>query len=130
MADYNRVKYWIDLSLYDFDTAKAMLDTKRYLYVGFMCHQAIEKSLKACFVSANEANPPYTHNLTVLAEKSGIYDDLSDKQKDFIDFLDPLNIEARYPVLKEKLLLILTDKKCMEIISATEELLKWIIKKF
>ncbi|WP_330636719.1 HEPN domain-containing protein [Acutalibacter sp.] len=27
--------------------AKAMLETKRFLYVGFMCHQTIEKGLKA-----------------------------------------------------------------------------------
>ena len=38
--------YWIEMSDYDFDTAKAMLETKRYLYVAFMCHQTIEKILK------------------------------------------------------------------------------------
>lgn len=37
-----KVKYWIDLAEYDFETAKAMFDTKRYLYVGFMCHQTID----------------------------------------------------------------------------------------
>lgn len=26
----DKVKYWIDMSDYDFDTAKAMLETKRY----------------------------------------------------------------------------------------------------
>jgi hypothetical protein len=31
-------KYWVELSHYDLETAQAMLDTKRYLYVGFMCH--------------------------------------------------------------------------------------------
>lgn len=30
-----KVKYWIDTAEYDLDTAKAMLDTGRYLYVGF-----------------------------------------------------------------------------------------------
>lgn len=33
-----KVAYWIEMSDYDFDTAKAMLQTGRYLYVGFMCH--------------------------------------------------------------------------------------------
>ena len=28
-----RVKYWIDTAQYDLDTAEAMLQTKRYLYV-------------------------------------------------------------------------------------------------
>ncbi|MGB9745400.1 MAG: HEPN domain-containing protein, partial [Bacteroidales bacterium] len=39
----DKVKYWQDLSDYDMETAVAMLKSRRYLYVGFMCHQAIEK---------------------------------------------------------------------------------------
>jgi len=39
----DKVAYWKDLSDYDFDTAIAMLHSGRYLYVGFMCHQSIEK---------------------------------------------------------------------------------------
>ncbi len=37
----DKVTYWVEMSDYDFDTAKAMLDTKRYLYVAFMCHQVV-----------------------------------------------------------------------------------------
>ena len=33
-------------TIYDLDTAKAMLKSERYLYVGFMCNLAIEKILK------------------------------------------------------------------------------------
>lgn len=43
MAD--KVRYWIELSDYDLETAQAMLETSRFLYVGFMCHQVIEKAL-------------------------------------------------------------------------------------
>ena len=46
-----KMKYWTELSDYDMKTAEAMLQSKRYLYVGFMAHQAIEKILKAYFVS-------------------------------------------------------------------------------
>ena len=31
------VEHWIERSQYDLDTAKAMLDTGRYLYVAYMC---------------------------------------------------------------------------------------------
>jgi len=47
MNKQDKVKYWVDIANYDFDTAKAMLESKRFLYVGFMCHQTIEKILKA-----------------------------------------------------------------------------------
>jgi len=44
----DKAKYWIDIADYDIETAKAMLVSKRYLYVGFMCHQAIEKTESLC----------------------------------------------------------------------------------
>jgi HEPN domain-containing protein len=39
-------KYWLEIASYDLKTAEAMLNSKRFLYVGFMCHQSIEKILK------------------------------------------------------------------------------------
>ena len=44
------ILYWINLSKYDIDTAKAMLASRSYLYVLFTCQQAIEKMLKALVV--------------------------------------------------------------------------------
>lgn len=120
------MKYWIDMAIYDFESAKAMLETKRYLYVGFMCHQTIEKILKAYFCKNSSETPPYTHNLTKLAKLSSLYEEFLDEQKDFLDLLEPLNIEARYPSDKELLLKSLNEQKCSELIKETEELLLWI----
>lgn len=70
---------------------------------------------------------PHTHNLLLLAEKSNIIKLMGDMELDFIDFLQPLNIEAaRYPEVKQKLLDVLTEEKCNEIYSLTKELLIWI----
>lgn len=43
----NKIKYWIELSDYDIITAEALFKSQRFLYVGFMCHQTIEKVFKA-----------------------------------------------------------------------------------
>ncbi|MCR5849431.1 MAG: HEPN domain-containing protein [Bacteroidaceae bacterium] len=43
MTKEEKVRYWLDIADYDFDTAKAMHQTGRWLYVAFMCHQVIEK---------------------------------------------------------------------------------------
>ena len=43
----DKIKYWVEIADYDFDTAIAMLESRRLLYVGFMCHQVIEKMIKA-----------------------------------------------------------------------------------
>jgi len=122
-------EYWLDLARYDLETAKVMNQSRRYLYVGFMCHQVIEKSLKAYYSQRFKSAPPYTHNLSLLAEKAGLYSVMAEEQKNFIDFLEPLNIEARYPTQKDKLLALLTSEKCMEIVQRTESELQWVMTK-
>jgi HEPN domain-containing protein len=124
-----KVKYWVDLSDYDFETAEAMLKSGRLLYVGFMCHQTIEKILKAYFNSKFDEPPPYLHNLTLLSVKSGINELLQDELKEIINLLEPLNIEARYPTHKQQLLNSLTNSKCKEILLKTKELQKWVKEK-
>ncbi len=114
---------------YDLETAKAMLATGRYLYVGFMCHQVIEKALKAYWSSVKEEPPLKIHTLSRLAEKTGIDKEMSDDQLDVIDLLEPLNIEARYPSYKERLLKSLSHGRCEKLIEQTDDLLIWIKNK-
>lgn len=114
------------MSDYDFDTAQAMLETKRYLYVGFMCHQVIEKILKAYWTIKLEEPPLKIHTLSRLAEKTGIDELMSESQLDFIDVLELLNIEARYPSYKERLMRSLNEERCKELIAKTDELRLWI----
>lgn len=121
----DKIQYWLDLAQYDLDTAQAMLETKRYLYVGFMCHQVIEKTLKA-IISSKDIIPPKIHRLSKLAQVGECYNLLSDEQKDFLDTLDPLNITARYPENKDKLSAILNDKVCKRIYSETGEMLCYL----
>jgi len=124
-----KVKYWTELADYDFDTAKALLESKRNLYVGFMCHQTIEKMLKAYYTKLFDEIPPYTHRLSFLTEKTGLEGILSEDQKGTIDELEPLNIEARYPQYKQEIFRIMTDEKCVHVLKVTEELKQWIEKK-
>lgn len=122
----SKTKYWLEMSEYDLDTAEAMLETGRYLYVGFMCHQTIEKILKAYVVFTLKENAPHTHNLTLLSKHSNIYDLMNEDQLDFLDILEPLNIEARYPTHKEKIMKSLNLNRCSEILKNTKEMSQWI----
>ena len=126
MAVSKKMAYWVELADYDLATARAMLRTKRYLYVGFMCHQSIEKLVKAAFTKVGSVTPPFTHSLIDLAKRASVYEEFSDAQKDFLDYIQPLNIQARYPTEKEKIFKTLSNKKCEEIIKGTERLSKWI----
>ena len=124
-----KIKYWVELSDYDLETAEAMLKTKRYLYVGFMCHQSLEKIFKAYYLKLKSEDVPYSHSLSYLAKKGEFYNIFSEGQKDFIDQVEPLNIEARYPSHKERLLKSLTEERCFYLIEKTKEIQEWIKKK-
>jgi HEPN domain-containing protein len=125
--DYDKIEYWNEMSAYDFDTAKAMLNTGRYLYVGFMCHQAVEKALKGKFVEAKpEGDLPYIHNLVRIAEFAEIFDAMPQDYKKFLVNMMPMNIEARYPRKKDEVFKSLTKERCEEIIKDTEDFLKWV----
>ena len=73
----------VDLAEYDIETAKAMLKSGRYLYVGFMCHQVIEKALKAVVARdcAEGELSPKTHDLGKLAARTNLFDKMTDEQR-------------------------------------------------
>ena len=121
-----KVVYWIEIAEYDLETAGDMLEAKRFLYVGFMCHQVIEKILKACYVSKHDEIPPYVHNLKRLASLCALYEKMSGEQKDFLDILEPLNVEARYPSQKDRIGRSLTEEACQALLSKTGDLYQWI----
>jgi HEPN domain-containing protein len=123
-----RVEYWLELADYDIETAKAMLQTKRFLYVGFMCHQSIEKAIKAVIArDCDEGEiPPKIHHLLKLADRAGLFQKMSAEQQAFIKELNPMNIEARYPEYKEAIAAGLTAEICRELLEGAEELLCWI----
>jgi HEPN domain-containing protein len=125
-SDKKLINYWISLAQYDFETSEVMLNAGRLLYVGFMCHQTIEKALKACYTKFRDNVPPYSHNLSYLAMESGIYDLLTEDQKLLLDTLDPLNIESRYPDYKKRILESLTYEKCRFLMNRTKELFEWL----
>ena len=126
MSKDEKVAYWLDLADYDLDTAEGLFTVKRWLYVGFMCHQVIEKTLKAYWTANKEDDPPYTHNLAQLAIRSGIYEQMTEEQQRCIATLMPMNIEARYPEYKNELSKQMTETFCRQIIDDTHSLQQWI----
>ena len=129
MTKEEKVKYWVELSDYDLETAEGMMQIKKYLYVGFMCHQVIEKIFKAVYSDRKDDIPPYVHKLVLIARRANFYDSFPEEHKDFIDQVEPLNIKTRYPDYKKELANKLTEAKCIEILRKTKNLQLWIKKK-
>jgi len=122
------VKHWIERAEYDLETAKAMLDSARYLYVAYTCQQAIEKIFKAIIAQQNKENLPI-HNLNRLAELAEIQDDLTSDKFNFLAELTPYCIEARYGDYKESLSEIIDKEKAKEIFEETKRIFRWLLQK-
>ncbi len=118
--------YWLMIAEYDLETAKAMHETKRYLYVGFMCHQCIEKILKGIYVARKNETPPRIHNLARLLEIVGLDSNIPQDLLDFMLALNPLNLATRYPDYKLELLKEIDNVYSEKLIFDTGRLLTWL----
>lgn len=92
-----------------------MLESKRFLYVGFLCHQVAEKCLKAHFWHTHKRESPRTHNLLLLSQEAKVDQILDEGHFVLFNELMPLNIQARYPEDKELLLKALTASRCKDL---------------
>jgi len=105
-----------------------MLDAGRYLYVAYMCQQAVEKLLKAIIAHHGKENMPI-HNLNRLAELADLREELTDDQVDLLAELTAYNIEARYGDYKENLSEVVDMRKAEILYAKTQELFQWLYSK-
>ena len=124
----NKADYWLELCDDDMKAARAMFETKNYLWTGFICHLIAEKALKAVIASITEQIPPKTHDLPKLASIGNI-NDMTDDFKKLLNNLTPLQIDARYPEYKEKISATLTKEYCRRLLKETGDFLCWIKQK-
>ena len=129
MTQEEKVKYWIDLSESDLQTAHTLIKNGHLLWGAFMCHQVIEKIFKGYFSALKNEVPPFRHELDLLAKRGDFYDSLDEKQKAFLDVLNPLNIEARYPEYKARIFKSLNKEVCENLLKQVKLLQQWTIEK-
>ncbi len=122
------IENWIKLSDYDLQTAMAMLQTGRYLYVAYMCQQSVEKLLKALFIIRKSETPPYIHNLPRLCIMCGIDKELSIDYTDFILELNTYYIESRYSEDIESLSSMMNKERATSLFDKTQEFINWLKK--
>lgn len=116
--------HWIERALYDLETGRSLFESRRYLYVAFMCQQCIEKFLKA-YLTASGQTPPLVHNLVRLAERGALQADLSETQRLLFADLNPYYIKARYGEYKDALSKVCTVEKAARFLKETEAFAQW-----
>ena len=129
MTNEERIKYWLDIAAGDLDTAEYLFKGGRWLYVAFMCHQVIEKTLKAYWTASRDDDPPYTHSHIKLIEGCGLMPEINEEMLRFLAMMVPMNIEARYPQYKQNVAATLNQDVCEHILEQTKRLHQWILQK-
>jgi HEPN domain-containing protein len=86
---------WLRGAEYDIETAESLLKARRYIYVIFMCHLAVEKTLKAVIAETSTTPPPRTHNLYRLLELGRL--NLPEAHEAIVAQLNTMNTATRYP---------------------------------
>jgi HEPN domain-containing protein len=117
-------KNWLASADYDIETANHMLATGRYLYVIFMCHLALEKTLKAIAAEAQQKPPPRTHDLLYLVNLGSV--NLSQEHSDFIGKINNASIPTRYPEDLAKAITAFPKQVAENYLATTKEVLEWL----
>ncbi len=115
---------WIERSQYDLDTADALLAAGRYIYVVFMCQQAIEKIFKAVLAHRALEIPPI-HNLRRLAETGGFLHELPHDELRRLDFLSQFYLNARYKEDIQELSRQVGESTAREFVQWSREKVTW-----
>lgn len=90
----NIYNHWINTSDKDFNTMDHLYDSKDYHWSLFIGHIVIERLLKACVVKETQKHAPFTHDLTKLAQQTGLQ--FSEEYLDWLDTISTFNLNARY----------------------------------
>lgn len=117
-------KNWLASADYDIETARHMLATGRYLYVIFMCHLALEKTLKAIAAEAQGRIPPKSHDLLYLVTLGSVKP--SQAHLDFIGKLNNASIPTRYPEDLAKTISVYPKKVAADYFERTKEVVQWL----
>ncbi len=90
-----QIEYWRNGSFDDFETAKILIENRKYIHGLFFCHLSIEKIIKALVVKATNEIPPKSHDLFFLSQRAQI--ELSEENQLILQVLMKYQLEGRYP---------------------------------
>lgn len=134
MTKQEKYNHWEELAIYDLESAEIMLKSGRYMYVAFMCQQAIEKLVKALHVLYLDKEAPKTHN--IIAVITAVFDahvpnlaGFEEKYKRFQPLMAKLfsyYISERYVEYKNKVNKTLNQNVCEELFKETKEAFVWL----
>ncbi|MDR0937393.1 MAG: HEPN domain-containing protein [Oscillospiraceae bacterium] len=129
MSAEQKYEFWLETADYDLITADAMFSTGRWLYVSFMCQQAIEKLVKGLHILYIDDNIPRIHDIyRVFARfEPQLPVPLDDTRRELFDRLSKFYLNGRYPQSKQRLSETLDKDISENLIKQTKEAYQWLL---
>lgn len=124
MTRDEKVAYWVTSAAHDWTAAVHLFEKQDFSYALFLGHLALEKLLKAVFVSRHDDAPPFTHRLPYIAEKADL--PLSADQLELLEAVTDFNLEARYPDEKFTFRQKCTKEFTAGYLAQIEEMMAWL----
>ena len=124
-----KFEYWLDIAQYDLETAEIMLSAGRWLYVVFMCQQAIEKLCKGLYLLFVDDDIPRIHDINSLISKfeNKLPGSVNDEKRWLFARLSAFYLNNRYPEYKERLSKSLDKEETQSILNKTREAFSWLL---
>jgi HEPN domain-containing protein len=129
MNTQEKFDYWLDIAQYDLETADAMFTAGRWLYVVFMCQQALEKLCKGLYLLYIDDDVPKTHDINALLTKftDALPSVVDDSRRQLFARLSAFYLNNRYPEYKERLSMSLNKAEARSILEASRETFTWLL---
>ena len=130
MNDQEKFQYWLEHAQYDLETAEAMLKNGRWLYVVFMCQQAVEKLVKGLYgLYLNFDEIPHIHNIKTLIKRfeTWLPNTVAPEYYHLFDTLTGYYINNRYPDYTEEMAKKIKEGNSRQIYQQTKEAFGWLL---
>jgi len=129
MDSLDKFEYWQDIAQYDLETAQAMFSAGRWLYVVFMCQQAVEKLCKGLYLLFIDDDIPRIHDINSLITKfaNKLPEPIDDDKRLLFAKLSAFYLNNRYPGYKERLSTSLNEEEAQIILYKSKEAFKWLL---
>lgn len=123
MTNEEKYEYWLDIAEYDLDTATAMYERGRWLYVLVMCQQAVEKLVKGLYTLYLNDDIPRVHNIRAILEKfdKKLQVSIPPDKYTLFDKLSLYYLNNRYPEYICKLSSQIDESMAKTVLTETKE---------
>jgi HEPN domain-containing protein len=121
MSAEEKFEYWLDIAQSDLKTAESMLTVGHWVWVAFMCQQAVEKLVKGLYILYLDDNVPKTHTIRTIIRRyeKKLSVEIPAETIHLFDRLSVCYLNNRYPDYKNKLGTQIKEQEAVALLSQT-----------